>query len=61
MVEFGPRVNAMAVMAGGQSGNVKSPHFADQVSRYAEGRLRPVYFYATELNGHIERRYHPGK
>lgn len=61
VVEFGPRVNAMAVMAGGQSGNVKSPHFADQVSRYAEGRLRPVYFYATELNGHIERRYHPGK
>lgn len=60
VVEFGPRVRAMAVMAGGQSGNIRSPHFADQVSRYAEGRLRPVYFYPDELNGHVERRYHPG-
>jgi acyl-homoserine-lactone acylase len=60
VVEFGPRVKAMAVMAGGQSGNAHSPHFADQVSRYAEGRLRPVYFYPRDLNGHVERHYHPG-
>jgi acyl-homoserine-lactone acylase len=53
-------VKAMAVMAGGQSGNAHSPHFADQVSRYAEGRLRPVYFYPRDLNGHVERHYHPG-
>ena len=60
IVEFGPRVKAMAVMAGGQSGGVGSPHFADQISRYAAGQLRPVYFYPDELKGHIERRYHPG-
>ena len=60
VVEFGPRVKAMAVMAGGQSGDTGSPHFADQISRYADGRLRPVYFYLDELTGHIERRYHPG-
>src|SRR3954465_7901415 len=37
VVEFGPRVKAMAVTAGGQSGDPKSPHFADQITRYAEG------------------------
>ncbi len=61
LVEFGPRVKAMAVMAGGQSGDPASRHFADQVGRYAEGRLRPVYFYPDELKGHVERRYRPGE
>ena len=60
VVEFGPRVKAMAVMAGGQSGDPASPHFADQIARYAEGQLRPVYFYPEDLKGHVERRYHPG-
>jgi acyl-homoserine-lactone acylase len=60
VVEFGARVKAMAVMAGGQSGDPASRHFADQIGRYAEGRLRPVYFYPDELKGHIERRYRPG-
>lgn len=61
VVEFGPRVKAMAVMAGGQSGDPASPHFADQISRYADGALRPVYFHPDELEGHVERRYHPGQ
>ena len=61
VVEFGPRVKAMAVMAGGQSGDRWSPHFADQIQRYAEGHLRPVYFYPDELSGNIESRYHPGQ
>ncbi|QYE35785.1 penicillin acylase family protein [Polymorphobacter sp. PAMC 29334] len=60
VVEFGSRVKAMAVMAGGQSGDPTSPHFADQIARYAAGALRPVYFYPDELSGHVERRYHPG-
>ncbi|HWU73360.1 MAG TPA: penicillin acylase family protein [Sphingomonas sp.] len=61
VVEFGPRVKAMAVMAGGQSGDPASRHFADQIGRYAEGRLRPVYFYPEDLKGHVERRYRPGE
>jgi acyl-homoserine-lactone acylase len=61
VVEFGPRVKAMAVMAGGQSGDTRSPHFADQIARYAEGQLRPVYFYPEDLKGHVERRYRPGE
>jgi acyl-homoserine-lactone acylase len=60
VVEFGRRVKASAIMAGGQSGDPASPHFADQIDRYASGRLRPIYFYPDELTGHVERRYHPG-
>ena len=58
VVEFGDRVRAVAVTAGGESGDVTSPHFNDQAARYASGDLRPVYFYPDELAGHIERTYH---
>jgi len=60
VVEFGPRVKATAVMVGGQSGDITSPHFADQTARYAGGTLRPVYFHPDELKGHVGREYHPG-
>ena len=61
VVEFGPRVRAWAVTAGGESGRPRSPHFADQAKRYAAGDLRPVYFWPDELQGHVERRYRPGE
>jgi len=61
VVEFGPRVRAIAVTAGGESGNPASKHFNDQAQRYATGNLRPVYFYPAQLNGHTERKYQPGK
>jgi len=60
VVEFGPRVRAWAVTAGGESGHPGSPNFNDEAQRYASGDLRPVYFYAEDLAGHIERTYHPG-
>ena len=60
VVEFGERVRAFAVTAGGESGDPSSPHFNDQAQRYADGDLRPVYFYAEALEGHIEREYKPG-
>jgi acyl-homoserine-lactone acylase len=60
VVEFGPRVRAWAVTAGGESGHPDSPHFGDQAGRYASGDLRPVLFYAEDLAGHVERSYHPG-
>ena len=59
-VEFGPRVRARAVSAGGQSGDPASRHFNDQAGLYARGELRPVYFHVDELEGHVERRYRPG-
>lgn len=61
VVEFGPRLRAWAVKVGGGSGHPDSPHFDDQAERYAQGKLRPVYFYPDDLEGHVERRYRPGK
>ncbi|GGQ84813.1 penicillin amidase [Couchioplanes caeruleus subsp. azureus] len=60
VVEFGPRLRAWAVTAGGASGHPWSPHFTDQAIRYASGNLRPVYFYPEDLRGHVERTYRPG-
>jgi acyl-homoserine-lactone acylase len=61
VVEFGDRVRAKAVTAGGESGDPKSPHFGDQAQRYSTGDLRDVYFYRPQLEGHTERQYHPGQ
>jgi len=61
IVEFGDRVRARAVSAGGESGNPASPHFNDQALRYSTGDLRDVYFYRSDLDGHTERQYHPGQ
>jgi acyl-homoserine-lactone acylase len=60
VVEFGNRVGARAVTAGGASGDPASPHFNDQAQRYATGNLREVYFYPDQLRGHTERTYRPG-
>jgi acyl-homoserine lactone acylase PvdQ len=60
VVEFGDRVRARAVTAGGESGDPASPHFNDEAERYATGDLREVYFYREQLDGHTEREYHPG-
>ena len=60
VVEFGDSVRARAVTAGGESGDPASPHFNDQARRYSTGDLREVYFYPSQLKGHIEREYHPG-
>jgi len=61
VVEFGEKVSARAITAGGQSGDPQSPHFNDQAERYANGNLREVYFYPEPLQGHTERTYHPGQ
>jgi len=61
VVEFGDRVRAVAVTAGGESGHPSSPHFNDEADRYATGKLREVYFYRDQLKGHTERKYHPGQ
>ena len=60
VVEFGPKVRALAVTAGGESGHPDSPHFNDQAGRYAGGNLREVYFWPEQLTGHVERTYRPG-
>lgn len=59
VVEFGAKVRAKAVTAGGESGHPDSKHFNDEAQRYVAGQLRDVYFYKSDLKGHTERQYHP--
>jgi len=61
VVEFGDKVKATAVSAGGESGDVNSPHFNDQISTYAAGKLRPVYFYRDDVEKAATKTYHPGE
>jgi len=61
VVEFGPKVRAVAVTAGGESGHPGDKHFNDQEGRYATGQLREVYFWPEQLKGHTERSYRPGE
>jgi acyl-homoserine-lactone acylase len=61
IVEFGPRVRAVAVTAGGLNNVPGSPHFADQAKRYAAGDLRPVHFYREDVEAAARRTYRPGE
>jgi acyl-homoserine-lactone acylase len=61
VVEFGKRLRAHAITAGGESGHPESRHFNDEIQRYASGNLREVYFYPDQLKGHAERTYRPGE
>jgi acyl-homoserine lactone acylase PvdQ len=61
VVEFGDKVRAKGVTAGGESGHPESKHFDDEALRYATGDLRDIYFYPEQLKEHTERRYHPGE
>jgi acyl-homoserine-lactone acylase len=59
-VEFGPRVHAKSILAGGESGDPKSPHFNDQAEMYAKGQFKDVLFYKEDIEKNLERKYHPG-
>ena len=61
VVEFGPRVRARALTAGGESGHPGTAHFDDEAERYVSGNLREVYFYPDQLKGHTQRTYRPGE
>jgi len=60
VVEFGDRVRARAVTAGGLDSDPSSVHFNDQAELYAAGDLREVYYYRADVEDHMEREYHPG-
>jgi acyl-homoserine-lactone acylase len=60
VVEFGPRLRARSILAGGQSANPKSPHFNDQAEMYSRGEFKDVLFYKEDIEKQLERKYHPG-
>lgn len=61
VVEFGDKVRAKSMLAGGQSGDPESPHFDDQAQRYADRAFKDVAFYRDDVERRAERTYHPGQ
>jgi len=60
VVEFGDRVKAKSLLAGGQSSNPDSPHFDDQAQRYADVEFKDVAYYREDVEARAESRYKPG-
>ncbi|MBO1254215.1 acylase [Alteromonas sp. 5E99-2] len=61
VVEFGEKVKAKSLLAGGQSGDPASPHFYDQAERYAQGKFKDVAYYKDDVVKREVERYQPGK
>lgn len=60
-VEFGKKIKAKSLLAGGESGNQNSSHFFDQGLMYSKGQFKDVLFYKEDVMKHVERSYHPGE
>lgn len=61
VVEFGDKVRAKSVLAGGQSSDPNSRHFDDQVALYAQGLFKEVPFYREDVLRRAIRTYTPGQ
>ena len=60
-VEFGKKIKAKSLLAGGESGDVHSKHFFDQGEMYANGIFKDVLYYKEDVLKHAEKTYHPGE
>ena len=61
VVEFGDRVKAKSLLAGGQSADPQSPHFDDQALRYINRQFKDVAYYREDVEQRAVRTYHPGE
>ena len=61
VVEFGEKVKAKSLLAGGQSGDPASPHFYDQAQAYADMKFKDVAYYREDVEARAEESYHPGR
>jgi len=59
-VEFGDKVKAKTILAGGQSGNPKSPHFNDQTEKYLNIDWKDAAFYREDVLSRAKETYTPG-
>ena len=60
VVDFGPRLTAKSLLAGGESGDPASKHFNDQAEMYSKSQFKDVWFYRADVEQHAERTYKPG-
>ncbi|NNC36387.1 MAG: acylase [Acidimicrobiales bacterium] len=61
VVEFGDKVKAKTLLAGGQSGDPASPHFYDQAQRYVDHDFKDVAYYKDDVLARAQRTYYPGE
>jgi hypothetical protein len=54
IVIFSQPIQSFTTLNFGQSNRPDSPHFADQSRLMSERRLKPTYFYESELMKHVE-------
>lgn len=59
-VEFGPRIRARSLLAGGVSGDPLSRYFNNQSEIYVNGQFKDVLFYKEDVLKNAARSYHPG-
>ncbi|MEY4336212.1 MAG: hypothetical protein RLZZ45_1131 [Bacteroidota bacterium] len=59
-VEFGKKIKARSLLAGGESGDPQSKHFKDQAEMYTKGLFKDVLFYKEDILKNAEEQYHPG-
>ena len=61
VVEFGEKVKAKTILAGGQSGDPNSPHFNDQAQRYADKEFKDAAYYKEDVLKRARATYSPGE
>ena len=61
VVEFGEKVKAKTILAGGQSGDPNSPHFDDQIQRYADVNWKDAAYYREDVLKRASKTYRPGE
>ena len=55
------KIKAKSLLAGGESGDLASKHFNDQLEMYTKGQFKDVLFYKEDVLKNMERTYHPGE
>jgi acyl-homoserine lactone acylase PvdQ len=60
-IEFGTKIKAKSLLAGGNSGDPKSKHFYDQAQMYRKGEFKDVLFYKDDVQKNAGKTYHPGE
>lgn len=58
-VEFGSKIKAKSLLAGGNSGLKDSKHFNDQGEMFANGKFKDVLFYEEDVRANALKTYKP--
>ncbi len=60
-VEFGEKVKAKSILAGGNSGDVNSKDFNNQGEMFTKGKFKDVLFYDEDIKKNAFKTYNPGE